>query len=423
MTPMNDQTNASGGTPPEGEKPSGFSGFFTFRVVVGVLLGVAALWALWVVLGYFEGHKGKHTGEGDMAALSQGEKHGDDETFGFDDTTEEPGSPVGGMHEKAEAPASEIGHEDFPWEDETETDHGASTIHKAPQADHGGEADHERQPDHRMPKHDVSSPEQALFHGPDSQVHEPKAVGVHFVEATISVLEYELNERFWGWRRNDLIRLTDNVESIQLGVLEVVRRTSVILMEKMSRHGVSASIDPNLENAMNWLMIKPDKYWLPAAEEKYRASLEELREYANRLETGNAHFYVRTDTLIPLLLAFADLAGSCDENLVKKEEEDGSPVSWFRVDDYFYYSKGVAIAMSKILHAVREDFSGILVARQGVDLLNRAIHACHIAAELDPWLVTDAPLDGILANHRANMAAEISHVRYFLNALAKAIAT
>jgi hypothetical protein len=191
----------------------------------------------------------------------------------------------------------------------------------------------------------------------------------------------------------------------------------------MSRHGVSASIDPNLENAMNWLMIKPDKYWLPAAEEKYQASLEELREYARRLETGQARFFVRTDTLIPLLLAFADLAGSCDENLVKKEEEDGSHVSWFRVDDYFYYSKGVAIAMGKILHAVREDFSSVLEARQGVDLLNRAIHACHVAAELDPWLVTDAPLDGILANHRANMAAEISHLRYFLNALAKAIST
>jgi hypothetical protein len=272
-------------------------------------------------------------------------------------------------------------------------------------------------------KHDTGAfPEHDLVDEP-AAVHHPKTLGVHFVEATISVLDYELNERFWGWRRNDLIRFTDNVENMQLGVLEVVRRVTVNLTERISRHGPSAAIESTLENAMNWLMIKPDRYWLPSAEEKYRDSLKELREYGQKLKRGESHFYNRTDNLIPLLLSLADLAGSCDENLVKAEEDDGSPVSWFKVDDYFYYSKGVARAMKEILHGVREDFSSVLESRRGVDLLNRAIHSCHVAAELEPWVVTDAPLDGILANHRANMAAEISHVRYFLNALAKALST
>jgi hypothetical protein len=205
--------------------------------------------------------------------------------------------------------------------------------------------------------------------------------------------------------------------------LEVVRRTSVNLAERLSRHGVSAAIDKNLENAMNWFMIKPDEFWLPSAEEKYKDSLKELRSYANRLEKGEAHFYVRADTLIPLLLSFADLAGSCDENLVKQHEDDGSPVSRFKADDYFYYAKGVARAMATILHAVMEDFSDVIRSRQGYDLLHRAIHACEVGGELEPWIITDAPLDGILANHRANMAAEISHARYFLTALATALST
>jgi hypothetical protein len=423
MTPMNDQTNASGGPPPGGEKPSGFGGFLTFRVLVGVVLGVAVLWAAWAVLGFFEGRKADHVGESEMAALSHGDEEGDDEAFDPGLESEESGPDVPIFGEKTTEHAVESGHGGLPGRDETESEHGVPAAQKPPASIHGAGADHGKPRSHGIAPEDVSSPEQALHGGPATTVHIPKAVGVHLVDATISVLEYELKDRFWGWRRNDLVRFTDNVESIQLGILEVVRRTSVNLMEKMSRHGVSASIDPNLENAMNWLMIKPDKYWLPAAEEKYQASSKELREYAKRLETGKARFYVRTDTLIPLLLAFADLAGSCDENLVKTDEDDGAPVSWFKVDDYFYYSKGMAIAMGKILHAVREDFSSVLEARQGVDLLNRAIHACHVAAELDPWLVTDAPLDGILANHRANMASEISHLRYFLNALAKAIAT
>jgi hypothetical protein len=250
-----------------------------------------------------------------------------------------------------------------------------------------------------------------------------RAKGVAFVEATISVLDYELNERFWGWRRNDILRLTDNVENMQLGVLEVVRRTSVALAERISRHGPTDVIDNNLENAMNWFMIKPDGYWLPSPETKYNDGLKELQTYAQKLERGEARFYIRTDNLIPLLLSFADLMGSCDENLVKKKEEDGSPVSWFKVDDYFYYAKGVATAMGKILHAVKEEFSDVLEARHGIDLLSHAIDACQAASKLDPWLVTDAPPDGLLANHRANMAAPISHARYFLEALAKALST
>jgi len=253
--------------------------------------------------------------------------------------------------------------------------------------------------------------------------HEPKAKGVALVEATISVLDYELNERFGGWRRNDILRFTDNVENIQLGVLEVVRRASVTLAERISRHGPSDVLDENLENAMNWFMVRPDRYWLPSPENKYNDGLNELRAYAKKLERGEARFYTRSDNLIPLFMSFAEILGSCDENLVKHYEEDGTPVSWFKVDDYFYYSKGVAKAMGEILHAVEVDFSEVLEARHAMDMLEGAIHACHIGAELDPWLVTDASLDGILANHRANMAAPISHARYYLDVLAKTLST
>jgi len=253
--------------------------------------------------------------------------------------------------------------------------------------------------------------------------HAFKAKGVTFVEATISALDYELNKRAWGWRCNDMLQLTDNVENIQLGTLEVVRRATVILTERLSRHGPTDVIDENLENAMNWFMIKPDQYWLPSPESRYNDGLKELRAYAEKLERGEARFYTRADNLIPLLTSLTELLGGCDENLVKTKEKDGSPVSWSKVDDYLYYAKGVAKAMGLILHAVEVEFADIVETRHGMDLLEHAIHACHIAAEIDPWLVTDASLDGILANHRANMAAPISHARYYLDILAKTLST
>ena len=91
------------------------------------------------------------------------------------------------------------------------------------------------------------------------------------MEATIKPLENELNERFWGWRPNDILDFTDNINSYQLGVLEVTRRTVVSLTERISRTGSTAAFDSNLENAMNWFMVKASRYWFPSPESKYKA--------------------------------------------------------------------------------------------------------------------------------------------------------
>jgi len=251
----------------------------------------------------------------------------------------------------------------------------------------------------------------------------PRAKGVAFVEATIAPLDYELNDRFWGWRSNDILNFTDNVNNFQLGVLEVTRRTVVALTERISRTGATAAFDENLENAMNWLMIKARKYWFPSPESKYNASLSELRIYMEKLEIGEANFYSRTDNLIPLLMAYEDLLGSCEENLVKTKEDDGSSVSFFKADDYFFYAKGVVSAMGTILEAVQEDFIDIVETRGGIDVLHHAIESCHHASEIDPWVITNSSLSGILANHRANLAAPLSHARFYIGVLIKTLST
>jgi hypothetical protein len=283
-----------------------------------------------------------------------------------------------------------------------------------------------REPEHvDTPKDITEGPEShALPHGVSAlKKRERRPKGVAFVEACIKPLDYELNKRFWGWRPNDIVNLTDNVNSFQLGVLEVTRRTAVSLAERISRTGSTAAFDINLERAMNWFMIKSDRYWLPSAESKYRDGLDEMRIYMKKLEQGKAAFYTRADNIIPLLAAYQDLLGGCDENLVKSEEEDGSPVSFFQADNYFYYAKGVAGAMATVLEAILEDFHVTLESRHGTESLHHAIESCHWAAELNPWVVTESSLSGILANHRANMAAPISHARFYLGVLIKTLST
>ncbi len=251
----------------------------------------------------------------------------------------------------------------------------------------------------------------------------PRVTGVAFVNAVSKPIRYELEERFYGWRPNDLIRFTDNVNNFQRGVLEVTRRAVVKLAERISRTGSTDILDKNLEPAMNWFMVSGESFWFPAAENKYKDGLKELAAYRDRLINGEADFYTRTDNLIPLFKAFADLVGSCDENLVKTKEKDGQSVSTFAADNYFYYAKGVASAMEPILRSVEIDFHDTLMTRGAITPLHHAIHACHTAANLEPLIVFEADLDGFLANHRANMAAHISHARFHLDVLVNTLST
>jgi hypothetical protein len=151
-----------------------------------------------------------------------------------------------------------------------------------------------------------------------------KVKGVATVMATIEVMDYELHKRFWGWHPNDLLRLTDNVENYQLGVLDVVRWTSIMLAEKLSRFGGSDKFDHHLENAMNWFMITPKRYWLPSPEGKYDAGLKEMHHYIEMLEKGESRFYARADHLVPLLASYENLLGSCHHHLIKEKEDDGT---------------------------------------------------------------------------------------------------
>ncbi|HAR32942.1 MAG TPA: DUF2333 domain-containing protein [Desulfobacter sp.] len=240
--------------------------------------------------------------------------------------------------------------------------------------------------------------------------------GVAFVDACIRPLDYELNHRFWGWRPNDIIRFTDNINKLQLGILEVTRRTAVALAENLSRTGSTDAYIPSLEYAMNSFMIKSTEYMFPSAENKYQEGLNEWRNYQKMLEKGEANFYRRIDNLVPLLKAYESILGSCDENLVK----DLGKISTFKADDVFYYTKGVATAMATILEAVAVDFHDT-ISDQGTDLIHHAVEALHHASHLDPWIVLEGSPDGVLANHRANLAAYISHARFYLDVLSRSL--
>ena len=416
-------------------------GYVAGHMLVGVVLAVVVIVALKIVLGFFEASdpvltdtsgRAGHDQVGMKAVLPQDAHRTPDEPAQSDGYgVKTPGGSDLLLSRNTGLAAQEIAAH----ESDTSQIHGAGKtmdVHTAavtPQpAEHQTTAAAHPAEQKTAPAH-VPVPDTAPAHTTETHAaEEPEipsfpVVGMAFVDAVIKPLDHELNRRFYGWRPNDILDVTDNVNNFQLGVLEVTRRTAVTLAQRISRTGSTAAFDSDLENAMNWLMIKADRYWFPSAESKYRASLDEMRNYFHRLERGEAQFYTRTDNLIPLLMAYQDLLGSSDENLVKSHENDGSPVGYFKSDDYFYYAQGVASAMVTILEAIEKDFN-IMVSREGgMEVLHHAIESCHHAMEIDPWIILNSDLSSIFANHRLNMAAPISHARFYLGVLIKALST
>ncbi|MFW5635435.1 MAG: DUF2333 family protein [Thermodesulfobacteriota bacterium] len=234
--------------------------------------------------------------------------------------------------------------------------------------------------------------------------------GITFLDAVIEPLQSEL-DRFWGWRPNDLIQFTDNVNHYQLGVIEATRRTSIVLAERISRTGSSDPYVRELEQAMSMFAIDPNTWLFPRAEGKYQEGLDNIRSYRRMLLRNEARFYNRMDNLVPLILTYESILGSVTENLLRRD------LSFFEVDDMFFYSKGVSAMILSAMEGVGVDFRDTLEAAQSIEVYEEIILSLRRIVEMKPPVVLDGGPNSIWANHRANVAGPMSRVRFLMHIL------
>lgn len=240
--------------------------------------------------------------------------------------------------------------------------------------------------------------------------------GVLFTTELISLIEEELARGWGGWRPNNiliggLIPL-DNVENFQLGVLSVVRRVAIVMREKLARRGGgSDEFDANIDAAMTRFHMDETKFWFPDADNMFQQGARQLRGYIEHLENGTAEFQPRTDNIYALFYAFRDILGDCHQQLIKTRENDGSPVSYFRTDDYYYFSKGAAYAIFRLIAVVAEEFDHEIRAKGGHQVLAEMRQALERASRPGPLVVLNGDENDMRANHRCNLAAWIADAR------------
>jgi hypothetical protein len=253
--------------------------------------------------------------------------------------------------------------------------------------------------------------------------------GVVFSDTLITMVDNMLA----SWLPNDLIYPSiwlDNPQNFQLGQLEVVRYSTRVLRDKLSRQRTTDKIDPAADRAFTDFSNNPKLWIFPSAESKFRDGVKSLEKYRAGLKDGTSHFYPRADNLIELLDQLTSLLGGENTRLsnaprdwgVRLSEETAGDrytegeriqkvkVPWTKIDDNFYHARGVAYALRQVMIAVRWEFDEILRVKRSTELLDNVIEELALA-NFEPLVVLNGSRDSIFANHSLKLMATLEDVR------------
>jgi len=220
-----------------------------------------------------------------------------------------------------------------------------------------------------------------------------------------------------GWLPNDLPLSPgywlDNMPSFQLGVLTVVRHSGRVLRDNLSRQRTSDELNKEADKAYSQYSNDPLKWALPSAEGAFGRGNEFLLRFRENLG-GSANFYPRADNLIQMLEQFVSELGGVSTLML--DAHDGNKVSWFQVDNNFYFGQGVAHGMLGMMRAARVDFNRVLSDKNALEITDQIITALE-GSQFDPWYVGNGDKDGVFANHSNNLKAYIDDARQKMKSL------
>ncbi|MCB2192260.1 MAG: DUF2333 family protein [Deltaproteobacteria bacterium] len=236
-----------------------------------------------------------------------------------------------------------------------------------------------------------------------------------------------------AWLPNDVFYPTiflDNPQNFQLGQLEIIRYSTRVLRDKLSRQRTTDKIDPQADRAFTDFSNNPHLWIFPAAESKLADGVKALEAYRRGLAQGTSHFYPRADNLIELLEQYTSLLGGVDTRLANAPRDVGQRLSeetagdstqqgeqmlkvavpWSQIDDNFYFARGVSYAMFEMMLAVRWEFRDVLQIKRSGELMDSIVEDLRLA-KFEPMIVLNGSRDSIFANHSLKLMATLENVR------------
>ncbi|MEW6665193.1 MAG: DUF2333 family protein [Thermodesulfobacteriota bacterium] len=266
-----------------------------------------------------------------------------------------------------------------------------------------------------------------------------KVKGAHFVRANQALIQQMCE----NWLPNDYFwptALLDNMPNFQIGELEVVRYNVRVLRDNLTRMRTTDKLDPHVEAAFTALSNDPYKWWFPSAESRWRQGYASLETFYQKLVAGKTGFYPRADNLVELLNQYVSLMGGVNTRLINAPRDvkesvsmegdkkaDAGPtvtveidIPWYRVDDNFYYARGVAYALHESFRAIEVDFADVIRDKNSIPLVKKILELLK-RCDFEPIIVFNGDPDSIFANHSLNLSGVFNDARQKMNSLIVAL--
>lgn len=222
---------------------------------------------------------------------------------------------------------------------------------------------------------------------------------------------------FFGipWRNTPFF---DNKAAFQLGINQVMRRTTTELVDTLGRVRGTSQIDQNLQDARTALAWEEDAWYVGLrgptrpTPSVYREAIGKLRAFNDSLSRCTATFDARADNLQQFLDRIAGDIGSTSDIL--RARMDSSDAGWFdpRADDRFWFAYGQLYAYYGILTAARKDFAGVVAERNLTAIWDRMQEQLRLALNMQPWVISNGnESSALFPSHLATMGFYLLRVR------------
>ena len=272
---------------------------------------------------------------------------------------------------------------------------------------------------------------------PARQQELPKGVAT---TAGLIAVTQTLWEKPGGYLTNDMFPpgiWLDDMPHWEYGVLLQARDMTQMLRGSLSQSSFDTKMDVDLQKAETRLNFANNSWVFPASESHYKAGVEHLRQYAERLQAGDnsdAHFYAdaqhlndylagveqRLKNLSQRLTASVGPRINTDAAAMPVQQADATGLSnglytktpWLQIDDVFYEARGSAWALIGLLGGVEVDFSDVLQNK------NAQASFSQIIRELTPTqqtiyspVIMNGEGFGFVANHSLVMASYLARAQ------------
>lgn len=249
------------------------------------------------------------------------------------------------------------------------------------------------------------------------------------VDISADLIDFNVNQNAWissmlasklglfglSWKNTPFL---DNKAAFQLGINQVMRRTTAELVDTLGRVRGTSQIDQNLQDARTAMSWDEDAWYVGLrgptrpTPSVYRDAVGKLQGFNASLEKCQTTFDARADNLLQFIERIAADIGSTSDIL--RARMDASNAGWFdaRADDRFWFAYGQLYAYYGILSATRSDFSAIVTERNMTAIWQRMLEQLRTALNMQPAIISNGnESSALFPSHLANMGFYLLRVR------------